>query len=306
MIKTLKPLPKCDRFSIMIVIGYRFFCVHQMSDVVNLDAYFQRIGYSGDRTPTRETLRLIHQRHTETIAFENLSPFLKQPVFLDLEALQQKLIYEGRGGYCFEQNLLFRAVLIALGFRVTNLAARVLWNLPEGTLNPRSHMLLLVEVDEKTLIADVGFGGFTFTTPLHLTPNLEQQTSLEAFRLIKDDSAFIAQVNLGQAWKSLYHFDLQPQQLPDYEVSNWYISTHPNSMFTKNLILARPDLGRRYALRNNQFTIHHYDSYSEQHCLKSVKELCTILEDAFLLQLPMHLDLDSALQRLVNPIYEAV
>ena len=277
-----------------------------MSDVVNLDAYFQRIGYSGDRTPTLETLRLIHQRHTETIAFENLNPFLKQPVFLDLEALQQKLIYERRGGYCFEQNLLFCAVLITLGFRVTNLAARVLWNLPEGTLNPRSHMLLLVEIDKEILIADVGFGGFTFTIPLYLTPNLEQPTSLETFRLLKDDNAFIAQVNIGQAWKSLYHFDLQPQELPDYEVSNWYISTHPNSMFTKNLILARPDLGCRYALRNNRFTIHHLDGHSEQHVLTSVRALRTTLVDAFRLQLPDHLDLDVALQRLVERVDETL
>ena len=71
---------------------------------IDLDAYFQRIGYSGDCSPRLTTLQEIHQRHSQTIAFENLNSLLKQPVKLDLASLQQKLINEGRGGYCFEQN----------------------------------------------------------------------------------------------------------------------------------------------------------------------------------------------------------
>ena len=119
---------------------------NQTSDAIDLDTYFQRIGYGGDRTPTLKTLQSIHQRHAEAIAFENLNPFLKQPVLLDIKSLQKKLVHEGRGGYCFEQNLLLRSVLIALGFQVTTLAARVLLNLPPGTITPRSHMLLQVDI----------------------------------------------------------------------------------------------------------------------------------------------------------------
>ncbi len=95
-------------------------------DVIDLDAYFQRIGYQGERLPTQQVLQAIHRQHAQTIAFENLNSFLKQPVHLDLASLQQKLIHEGRGGYCFEQNLLLRSVLVALGFQVTSLAARAL------------------------------------------------------------------------------------------------------------------------------------------------------------------------------------
>jgi N-hydroxyarylamine O-acetyltransferase len=273
---------------------------NQLSDLIDLDAYFQRIGYRGDRTPTLETLQVIHQRHTETIAFENLNPFLKQPVLLDLESLQQKLIHDRRGGYCFEQNLLLRSVLIALGFRVTNLAARVLWNRPEGIPTTRTHMLLLIDIDEQLFIADVGFGGLTFPIPLRLTPGIEQHTSLEVFRLIMADNTFVVQANTGQAWQPLYHFDLQVQQLPDYEVSNWYVSTHPNSIFTNNLIVARADVGYRYALQNTQLTIHRQYGYAEEHFLSSVKELRAVLEEVFYLRLPKHLDLDSALQQLLD------
>jgi N-hydroxyarylamine O-acetyltransferase len=98
---------------------------------IDLDAYFERIGYDGERAPTLATLRAIHARHATMIPFENLSPLLRQPVRLDLASLQDKLLHQGRGGYCFEQNLLLRAVLLALGFQVRGLAARVRWNVPD-------------------------------------------------------------------------------------------------------------------------------------------------------------------------------
>jgi N-hydroxyarylamine O-acetyltransferase len=99
-----------------------------------------------------QVLQAIHYQHARTIAFENLDSFLKQPVCLDIASLQQKLIHEGRGGYCFEQNLLLRSVLVALGFQVTSLAVRVLWNLPAGTITPRSHMLLRVDIMKKYIL----------------------------------------------------------------------------------------------------------------------------------------------------------
>jgi N-hydroxyarylamine O-acetyltransferase len=291
----------------------------QTSDVIDLDAYFQRIGYIGDlrfaatapcfanaaalryRTPTLKTLQSIHQHHAEAIAFENLNSFLKQPLLLDITSLQQKLIYEGRGGYCFEQNRLFRSVLLALGFQVTNLAARVLWNLPEGTISPRSHMLLQVDIDGEKYIADVGFGGLTLTSPLSLTADIEQSTPHEPFRLLASDHTYIMQAYIGQEWKSLYCFDLQEQQLPDYEVSNWYVSTHPNSLFVTTLIAARPNTDCRYALRNNQLTTHYLDGRTERRVLSTVTELRTALEDVFGLKLPAITGLDRAFQQLVEP-----
>ena len=273
-----------------------------ITDAIDLDAYFQRIGYSGDRTPTLKTLQSIHQHHAKTIAFENLNPFLKQPVPLDLKSLQQKLIHESRGGYCFEQNLLLRSVLIAVGFQVTNLAARVLWNLPEGTITPRSHMLLRVNIAGEQYIADVGFGGLTLTSPLSLAPDIKQSTPHEPFRLFATDHTYIMQAYIGQEWKSLYRFDLQEQQIPDYEVSNWYVSTYPNSRFVTTLIVARPDVDCRYALQNNKLTTHHLDGRTERRVLSTVIELRTALEDVFGLKLPAIANIDSALQQLVQSI----
>lgn len=273
---------------------------NQPLDAIDLDAYCQRIGYSGDRLPTLATLQAIHLGHAKSIAFENLNSLLKQPVALDLSSLEQKLIHKRRGGYCFEQNLLLRSVLTSLGFQVTNLAARVLWNLPDGVITPRSHMLLLVHGEGGPYIADVGFGGTTLTAPLALAPDVEQQTPHEPFRLLQTDHTYTMQVLIGDAWKSLYRFDLQEQQLPDYEVSNWYVSTHPNSIFVNTLMAARPDTDRRYALRNNQLTTHHVDGRTERLELSTVKEMRQALEDIFHLQLPLIEDLDQSLQRLIE------
>mgnify|MGYP005843386473 CR=1 FL=1 len=179
-------------------------------------------------------------------------------------------------------------------------AGSTVGNLPEGTITPRSHMLLQVDIDGEKYIADVGFGGLTLTASLSLTPDIEQSTPHEPFRLIATDHTYIMQAYVGQEWKSLYRFDLQEQQLPDYEVSNWYVGTHPNSLFVTTLIGARPDIDCRYALRNNQLTTHHLDGRTERRVLSTLTELRTALEDVFRLNLPAIANLDDALQQLVQ------
>lgn len=265
----------------------------------DLDAYLQRIGYQGEAAPTLATLRAIHYGHATSIAFENLSPLLRQPVRLDLPALLEKLIYGGRGGWCFEQNLLLSHALRALGFRVSGLAARVRWNVPDEIITARSHMLLRVELDDGPYIADVGFGGLTLTAPLRLAPDEAQTTPHEPFRLVEHGASYALQAQLAEEWRTLYAFELQEQHQVDYEVSNWYLATNPRSHFLSSLIAARPDDGRRYALRNNQLSVHHRDGHSERHTLTSVAELCAVLERDFRLKLPDGLALEDALAPIV-------
>jgi N-hydroxyarylamine O-acetyltransferase len=163
-------------------------------------------------------------------------------------------------------------------------------------------MLLQVDIDTEKYIADVGFGELTLTAPLSLTADIEQSTPHEPFRLIATDHTYIMQAYIGQEWKSLYRFELQEQQLADYEVSNWYVSTHPNSLFVTTLIAGRPDEDCRYALQNNQLTTHYLDGRTERRVLTTVTELRTALEDVIGLKLPALANLDSALQRLVKSI----
>src|SRR5262245_43236005 len=96
-------------------------------DSIDLAAYFERIGYDGSPSPTLETLQRLHACHAIAIAFENLDPLMGEPVSLDLAAISHKFLHAQRGGYCYEHNTFFQAVLRSLGFRVSGLAAIVQW-----------------------------------------------------------------------------------------------------------------------------------------------------------------------------------
>ncbi len=257
----------------------------------DLDAYFKRIRYTGPRTPTLSTLRAIHALHPAAIPFENLNPLLRIPVTLDTASLQAKLIHSKRGGYCFEQNLVLKNALESIGFPVTGLAARVIWNKSDDAITSRSHMVLLVEVEGEQYIADVGFGGQTLTAPLRLELDTEQETPHEPYRLIEHDGDFLLQAKIRDEWKSMYRFDLQRQYLVDYEVSSWYLSNHPQSAFVTGLRVARAVPGRRFNLLGKELTTHTLGAQSKTHTLTSVDELCDTLETIFGIELPEHPDL---------------
>jgi N-hydroxyarylamine O-acetyltransferase len=270
-----------------------------MSTPIDLDSYFRRIGYHGNRGATLATLRALHLHHAMAIAYENLNPLLRWPVRLDLASLEHKLIHEGRGGYCYEHNLLFMAVLQALGFRVTGLAARVLWNRPENLVTPRTHMVLLVHMGDASYVSDVGFGGQTLTGPLRLEADLEQATPHEPYRLAKAGADLALQARICGEWRSLCRFDLQPQHEPDYELANWYVSTHPESHFVTTLMAARPAVDRRYVLRDNELTVHHLTGVTERRTFTRAAELRRVLERDLRIRLPESSDLEAALQRIV-------
>jgi N-hydroxyarylamine O-acetyltransferase len=267
---------------------------------IDLDAYCRRIGYSGARVPTLDTLRAIHRLHPQAIAFENLDPLLKRPVRLDAASLQRKLVHSGRGGYCYEQNILFGHALRAIGFKVKELAGRVLWNLPEGTVTPRVHMLLLIALEGQSYVADVGFGNNTLTGPLVLISGLEQSTPHEPFQLIEVGDEFIAQVKIRDGWAKLYRFDLEEQLLSDLELGNWYMSTHPDSRFVCELVAARAEPDRRYALCNNELAVHRLNGKTERRVLRTVPELRDVLTDVFRLTLPDVSEFDTVLARFTN------
>ncbi|RUW76988.1 MULTISPECIES: arylamine N-acetyltransferase [unclassified Mesorhizobium] len=245
----------------------------------DLDAYFARIFYRGPTEASLATLKALHRQHPQAIAFENLDPFLGHPPKLDLASLQDKIFTRGRGGYCYEHNLLFMHALTALGFEVSGLAARVLWGQPDDAITARSHMLLRVEFDGHTYLADVGFGGLTLTAPLLLEAGPEQQTPHEPFRLVETEDHFRLQAQIGGDWRSIYRFDTQPAYAVDYAVSNHFLSTHPSSHFLSSVIAARALPDRRYALRNNRLSTHHLGGRTEQREIATAAELAGVLED---------------------------
>ena len=269
-----------------------------MPSEFNLDAYLARISYAGPRTATLDTLEAVHALHPAAIPFENLNPLLGWPVSLDVDSLQSKLVAGGRGGWCFEHNTLFRHALEALGFSVTSLAARVLWNaLPGSPIGPRSHMLLLVDIGGLLYLADVGFGGNVLTAPLLLEPHIVQATPHEPHRLLPLENGFVLEASVGGEWKPFYRFTMEPQFPADYEVSNWYLCHHPSSFFRQILMGARATAGGRYALRNNTLAIHR-NNKTEKRRLADSRALRSALENDFTLQLPDCSELTAMLERI--------
>lgn len=252
---------------------------------IDLDAYFLRIGYLGSAAPTLETLQRLHLLHPSAIAFENLDPLMKRPVPLDPAALERKLVNGLRGGYCYEHNLLFAAVLRRLGFSATLLGARVQWSVPQGVVRPRSHGLLRVDLPEGPHIADVGFGRLTLTAPLRLEPGIEQPTPHGLHRLVPIGKEFQLQARLADRWAPIYQLSLQEQAVSDWEVASWFTSTHPESIFTNSLMAARPVGGLRYALMNRNLSIHHPDGSIERRTLETPAELVAALEQHFRIHL---------------------
>lgn len=274
------------------------------TDAFDLDAYLARIAFDrgtrpSGRPPDLATLQQLALLHPCAIAFENLNPLLRRPVLLDIGSLQQKLVREGRGGWCFEHNLLLGTALNALGYDVTGLSARVVWNVPAGVVRGRSHMVLHVTIDGQSYIVDSGFGGSTPTAPLHLEAGLEQTTPHEPVRLTTMAGDFLLEARLEGTWKALYSFDLQPQALADYEMPNWYLCTHPDSHFLAGLVAARVLPDRRYALRNADLAVHFPSGVTERRRLSSGAEIRQTLEDLFNIRVPAGADVDAALARAV-------
>lgn len=257
-----------------------------MDQPVNLDAYFDRVGYAGRRQASLGTLRALHALHPAAIPFENLDPLLGRRVRLDLASVQGKLLVSRRGGYCYEHNGLFAAVLTALGFRLTTLAARVVY----GRLNPanarRSHMLLKVDTPEGIYLADVGFGGQSPSAPLRLEPNVEQRTPHGLYRISRSREWFELEAQMDGEWRGLYRFTLEEQTPEDHEMANWYVSTHPDSEFRTQLYVARHPPGKRLTLLGNQFVIRDIDGAAKTRVLGSAEEIANVLEQDFLIHLP--------------------
>jgi N-hydroxyarylamine O-acetyltransferase len=253
-----------------------------MAEAFDLDAYLARIGYAGRREPTLEVLRSVHALHPASIPFENLDPLLGRPVRLDLASLQAKLVGQRRGGYCFEQNAVFRAALQAMGFSVTGLGARVRWmSPPDGPDGPRSHMLLRVDLAEGPYLADIGFGGHLFAAPIRLEPDLEQATPASTLRLVASGPALTLQADLPGGWRDVYRFTQEAQLPADYEVSNWFTSTHPASLFRNHLLAERLTPERRISLFNTQVTERHADGRVVERVLDGPEALARALDEDF-------------------------
>ena len=272
-----------------------------MAEKVNLNAYFERIGFAGSIAPNLATLELIHALHPAVIPFENLGPLMGQPVALDQASLERKLLAEKRGGYCFEHNLLLMRILRDLDYTVRPLLARVVWNNPSAGTGPRTHMLLNVEISGQHYIADVGFGGQTLTTPLRLRAGVEQQTPHETYRLTGGDPEWTLETKIGEDWRALYEFNLDTVEEAALGPINEMVWSDPASPFTRELRVALSPSGKRLKLLNGQFTVQPVDGEAERREITRIEVLRSVLTEEFGITLPVDERLEPALAALLPP-----
>lgn len=257
-----------------------------MIPMADLDAYFSRVGYRGSREPTLSVLHALTAAHSQSIPFENLDVLLGQRIRLEPEALFQKLVYGGRGGYCFEQNGLFLKVLGAMGFSASPISARVRLQRPRDYVPPRTHVFVRVEINGQSWLTDVGVGGLSLTSAIRLDTEDAQATAHEPRRIVREGGRLFHQAHFGNAWHDVCEFTLEEMPDIDREVSNWFTSTHPQSHFKDRLLVARaaPD-GQRLTLLNDELTVRGRDGRSESRRIGSPDELLTVLADTFGLHL---------------------
>jgi N-hydroxyarylamine O-acetyltransferase len=175
------------------------------SAIFSMDSYFERINYKGSTEASEDTLRGIHTAHTLNVPFENLDVFYRRPILLDGVSLYKKIVEERRGGYCFEMNGIFSLVLQEMGFKVTNLLAKVAVDGIHYTT--KTHQAILVETGGNTFLADVGFGNDGIIAPLILEENTEQRQFAHTYRLITNPTlGYALQKKTGEKYNSLYAF----------------------------------------------------------------------------------------------------
>lgn len=249
--------------------------------VLDLDAYFARIGFHGPREPTLATLNAIVRAHVQTIPFENLDVLLGRPIELELDALMAKLVHARRGGYCFEHNTLLLGVLTALGFEARPLSARVRYQRPREFTPARTHLFVRVELEESWLV-DVGVGAMSPTAALRLADTGPQATPHEPRRLLREHGLIYHQVRFGEEWHDVCEFTLEEMPPIDRIVANWYTSTHPGSHFKNRLLVARalPD-GGRVGLLNRELSVRGRDGRAERRVIASPAELLDGLAQRF-------------------------
>ncbi|WP_141580008.1 arylamine N-acetyltransferase [Actinomadura sp. WMMA1423] len=261
------------------------------SELLDLPAYLKRVGHDGDLAPTGATLRALHREHVTSIPFENLEIMLGRPIDLSLDAVQAKLVGRPRGGYCYEHNRLFAAVLEKLGYEVTALAGRV--TLGAEKVLPATHALLHVRPpdasrDEPAWLCDVGFGAGPLE-PLRLVDGEEADQDGWGFRLRQGRTVTAWTPNTTgwemhqrgpEGWIQRHTFVLSEAFRIDFEVGSYYVSTSPRSPFTTRPFAQRFSADALHVLDGTKLTLTRPDGNVETRTL-APEDLPQALADDF-------------------------
>ncbi|MFE2421085.1 arylamine N-acetyltransferase [Streptomyces hokutonensis] len=253
-----------------------------------VDAYLRRLGVPRPALPTADVLRELHLRHLQTVPFENLSVHLGEEIVLDEKPLLDKVVGAGRGGFCYELNGLFGALLAALGFEVALLSARVYGD--GGRLGiPYDHLALRVRtVDGSVWLADVGFGTHSHY-PLAFEERGEQADPGGEFRIAAsagDGDVAETDLDVVRNGKPEYRLEVRPRVLGDFVAGAWWHSTSPVSHFTRSLVCSRlTEDGGRITLSGRGLTVTGADGTRDVRELATDEEVLAVYRERFGIEL---------------------
>ena len=243
---------------------------------LDLDAYLERIGFDRDPRADVATLFALHEAHAGAIPFENLIIQSGGVPSLEIEDLQAKLVGRREGGYCFEQNTYFQAVLQAVGFEVTAREGRVMLTI--SARRPRTHMALEIVTEGQRFHADVGFGANGPLLPVPIDGNEHQQHD-RRFRIERRGTVNVLQGHSGRRWLDLVGVEDGTPQAVDFEVANWYTATYPRSVFRTNLMADLQTAQERHRLQNRNYS-HIVNGVATDRVLEDA-EIPALLRDVF-------------------------
>jgi N-hydroxyarylamine O-acetyltransferase len=248
---------------------------------MDLSAYLQRIGFSGDARSDLSTLRQIHRRHLAAIPYENLDVQLGRRVGFDLPAIYDKLVSARRGGWCYEMNGLFAWALERIGFQVTRLAGAVVRDIG-GDASIGSHLALCVHLDESYL-ADVGFGD-GLIEPAPIREGAFRQDRFD-FRLERIDDFWWRFHNQPHGGAPSFDFQLSAATQERLSARCEWLQSAPESPFVQNAVCQRYDEGRLVAMRGRAFKSVR-EGAVEKRTIESFEEYERVLREEFGIELP--------------------
>lgn len=221
---------------------------------MRLHDYLARTGVAGPLDASVESLRRLHVAHRETFLFENLSIQAGGGISVAVEDIERKFLDQARGGYCFEHNTMFAAVLRDIGFATTPLLGRVRRGPPERWA--RTHMVLRVVVPDRSdlWLADVGFGAIGIVEPIPLRDGATSTQRGITYALRREGDLWVLAMTDATQTSDMYEFSDDAQTIGDVIVANHYTSTHPESMFRRTLTIQSVQAANRIVLRNETLT----------------------------------------------------
>jgi N-hydroxyarylamine O-acetyltransferase len=237
-----------------------------LTEQLDLDAYLARIGAS-PAPPSRAALDALHEAHVRSFTFDNIDVLLDQHPGVRLDAVQEKFVGRGRGGYCFEHMVLFSAALERLGYDVERRLGRV----GDPSAAPRTHCVVVVTVDGDRVLADPGFG-MSVLRPIPLADGSEDGFGGWRYRLrsvpVGSGRGWALERWRDEHWELMHTHDELPVHPVDLAVGHHFTSTYPSIHFRQMLMLTRHLDDRHVALTHETVTVRRPGTPTEHRALR--------------------------------------